>query len=172
LPNRFAYVLGSILICGVILADAAGYSSLYANLVFLSLAAALLVYGGVTGNPGLSDWFPTGKTRYRASRGKIWSMAMSIESAERGYWHSREDLARILAEAYAVKQGGPLKPDYDAIVRTREKLMMIAGNDQDVRGIFEPHPSDSPAVSRFRRRKDETYLSALEAAIAMVNEGV
>jgi hypothetical protein len=171
LPNRFAYALGSIIICGVILADAAGYPSLYANLVFLSLAAALLVYGGVTGSPGLSDWFPTGKTRHQSSRGKIWSMAMSVESAERGYWHAREDLARILAEACAVKQGGPLKPDYDTIMRTREKLM-IAGNDQDVRRIFEPHPSDSPAVSRFRRRKDETYLSALEAAIAMANEGV
>ena len=172
MPNRFAYALGSTLICGVILADAAGYLSLYANLVLLSLAAALLIYGGVTGNPGLSDWFPTGKTRHQSSRGKVWSMAMRVESAERGYWHAREDLARILAEASAVKQGGSLKPDYDTIMRTREKLMMIAENDQDVRRIFEPHPSDSPAVSRFRRKKDETYLSALEAAIAMVNEGV
>lgn len=168
MSNRPAYALAAILISGVILADAAGFPSLYANLILMSLAAILLIYGGVSGNASLSDWFQAWKAERQTSHGRISSMVMSIESAERGYWHSREDLARILAEASAVKRGRLLKPDYDATMKERDRLMAVAAIDEDVREVFEVHPSDSPIGPRFRRKKDEAYLSALEAAIALV----
>ena len=169
--NRFAYALAAASISGAILSDLAGYSSLYANLVFLTLAAGLLVYGGVAGNPDISDWNQAGGTHRRSSRGMIWRMAVSVKSAERGSWSAREELARFLAEASSVKRGESLNPDYDTIMRSRQRLMATAEKYQGVRRVFEHHEEDSSTASRFRRRKDETYLSALETAIAMVSGG-
>jgi hypothetical protein len=160
--------LAFTIIIGVVVADSYGYASVYANLVFLALAAMLLVFVGLAGNAGADGWFQTAKTRRPVPQGRIWSMSMTVEGGQRGYGYSRDELARLLAEAFAVKSGESLKPDYDTTMAARERLSRMAGSDTKLRQVFDPHPSDFSPGFRFRRTKDSGYLDSLESAVALV----
>lgn len=163
---RLAYALAISIIIGVILADTLGYSSFYANAVLLALGGLLLALPGLARNRDLPGWFLIPSSRQPAPRGGIWSMAMKVKSAERGYGHSRDELASLLAGAFTVKSEKLLTPNYDTIMAAREELKRKAGDDPRMKEFFDPPKDQVP--SRFRRGKEDGDLSLLESAIKLV----
>jgi len=171
LVSRISFFLAVSLMLAIISADYFRAVSFSANDIALMLAAVLTVLAGLYSNAEIAGLFQSSSPTDSPVSGRIRSMVIRVEGAAEGYYSSREEIANVLAESFAVKTRGLIKPDYESRIKAREELKATAAGRLGRGEVLEQRSRTRPSRFSFRRRLDYDYLSELESIIEIVQHG-
>lgn len=173
MTSRAIYAVLILLLGPLMVADAYQVASIGVNAAVVGFAAIVTVSIGFGANARIPPWIEGKSSKSRSSRGLLQPMEGQVSGAAAGYSYSRQQVANLLATAYAVKSEGMMMPSYASIQDAREKLKAMADGDRRAREVFEDHRQPQLHRPRLlgRKSRESDYLSGLESAIRLVREG-